>query len=157
MIHINSEVISIHFKYDSDFLPVNVSEIYAFQINAFPQSQPIFDSMSRYLNRDNLTFYEDKEKIGAYHLEYCSHTLKMPSPIEATEFILSSNLLEPKKKRYKLTISYGCLGYKKSPRKEVAAFAYAISSHIRWKHEIVWFTEDGKRTIIIDKKSSSYR
>jgi hypothetical protein len=81
----------------------------------------------------------------------------MRSPIEATEFILSSNLLEPKKKRYKLTISYGCLGYKKSPRKEVAAFAYAISSHIRWKHEIVWFAEDGKRTIIIDKKSSSYR
>ena len=81
MIHVRTEVIRIHFNYDSEFLPVDVSEIYAFQINVFPQSQPIFDSMNRYFNRDDLTFYEDKEKIGAYHLEYCSHALKMRSPI----------------------------------------------------------------------------
>ena len=62
VIHVRTEVIRIHFNYDSEFLPVDVSEIYAFQINVFPQSQPIFDSMNRYFNRDDLTFYEDKEK-----------------------------------------------------------------------------------------------
>jgi len=75
----------------------------------------------------------------------------MPSPIEA-RFNLSPSMGEPQSTRCKLTISYECLSYKYDQRKEVVDFANAISSRLSWKHEIIWFTEDGNKTIWKNKE-----
>jgi hypothetical protein len=128
------------FNRDFESSPIDIKNTYGFRIIAFPPVKPKYRSLTRLFNEGGLSFYEDEYEQGVYHMEY--YVEGMPSPIE-TKLIIS--LTQTKKPQ--INIEYNALGYKKYARKEVFGFANAISSRISWEHKIIWFTEDGKKTI----------
>ena len=67
------------------------------------------------------------------------------SLVEATGN-LTPNLWEEQTKESKITITCNEIVYRYNSRKEIVDFAEDISSRMSWKHEIVWFTDDGKVT-----------
>jgi hypothetical protein len=139
-----TEIIHIHFNYDFESPPIDISKTYGFEVTAFPPVKPKYESLKRRFNGNDLVFYEE-DKPGVYHLE------SMSSPIEV-KVIVSPNLWEEKTKKCEIKFSYIGLPYKYNSRKQIVDFAKDVSSRISWKQKIVWFTEDGE--IIIWKNSS---
>jgi len=88
-----TEIIHIHFNYDFEYPPIDMSKTYGFEITAFPLVKPKYESLKRRFNGNALVFYEE-DKPGVYHLESMSSHIK-------AKVIVSPNLWEEKTKNAK--------------------------------------------------------
>jgi hypothetical protein len=138
---------SFNYEFQSPF----VRETYGFDIFAFPQDKPKYESLERRFKRANLEFSEDGQ--GGYCLETISASLE-------ARINLSPNPWDEKTK--KCEIAFTCIGldWKYNSRKELVEFGENISSLINWEHKIVWHTENGD--VIVwkngdEKKKTSFR
>jgi hypothetical protein len=116
----------------------DVSKTFGFEITAFPPVKPKYSFLERSFKKSAQVFYEDG--YGGYCLE------RLSSSLEA-KVILTPNHWEEDKKDCTLVFTYTDLSFKNKERKEVVKFGENISSQMRWKHKIVWFTDDGDKTI----------
>jgi hypothetical protein len=119
-------------------LPTDVSNIFGFEITAYPAEKPKFITLDRRFNGDNLTLCEVGQ--GSYRLE------RITSLVDA-RFNVYPSLYEEQSKGCEITIACEYILYKNIfIRTEIVDFAKDISSRISWKHKIVWFTYDGNVT-----------
>ena len=125
----------IIFNCDFESFPIETSNIFGFQITAYPSVKPKYASLFKLFNGGHLRLYEVGQ--GEYRFE------RETSLVEATGN-LTPNLWEKQTKKCEITITCDYILYKDYDfKKEIVAFAKDISSRISWKHKIVWHTYDG--------------
>jgi hypothetical protein len=124
----------MHLKRDSNSAPIEISKVFSFEITAFPTVKPKFNSLKRSYDGHGFALSENNQ--GEYQLENIS------THVEA-KVTLSPNLYEDQSKDCEITFSCNDIAYRYNEREKVVEFAEDISSRTRWKHKIVWFTDDG--------------
>jgi hypothetical protein len=132
--------IHIPFKRDFESPPVDISEIFSFEITAYPptKSKLKYKNLQRQYDGHGLILYEDEYNQGVYHLENVS------SLIEA-KVTVPHNLWDEQTKTYEITFTCNDIPFKYNQCKRVVDLATEISSRTRWTHKIVWITDDGPK------------